>query len=74
MPKIAKKLDSQTGAMVEVRQRNDNQPPNSCFCYYCGCNIFKMKLEILIFRDRLGNLLKMRPSGVAELCKQEIPV
>jgi len=20
----------------KVRQRNDNQLPNSCFCYYCG--------------------------------------
>ncbi len=30
-------------------QRNDNQWPNSCFCYYCGPNIFNMKMETLNF-------------------------
>ena len=36
MIRIAEKLGFQMGALVEVRQRNDNQWPNSCFCYYCG--------------------------------------
>ena len=34
--KIAEKLGFQMGTLVEVSQRNDNQRPNSCFCYYCG--------------------------------------
>ena len=36
MQRIAEKLGFQMGTLVEVRQRNDNQWPNSCFCYYCG--------------------------------------
>ena len=36
MSRIAEKLGFQMGTLVEVRQRNDNQWPNSCFCYYCG--------------------------------------
>ena len=33
MPRIAKKLGFQMGTLVEARPRNDNQWPNSCFCY-----------------------------------------
>jgi len=33
---VAEKLDFQTGTLVEVRQRNNNQWPNSYFCDYCG--------------------------------------
>ncbi len=36
MKRIAEKHGFQMGTLVEVRQRNDNQWPNSCFCYYCG--------------------------------------
>jgi len=49
MRRIAEKLDFQMGIVVDVRQRNDNQRPNPCFRYYCGGNIFKMKLETLSF-------------------------
>ncbi len=31
MIRIAEKLEFQMGIIVEVRQRNDNQWPNSCF-------------------------------------------
>ncbi len=51
----------------EVRQRNDNQWPNSYFCHYCGWNIFKMKLESLSFRDSSGIQSEKRLSSVAEL-------
>ena len=55
------------GALVEVRQRNDNQYPNLWFCYYFGVNSLKMKLESSSFSDRFGILLEKRPSGVAGL-------
>ena len=51
----------------EVRQRDDNQWPNSCFGYYFGRNSFKIKLERWSFSDRFGILLEKRLSGVAEL-------
>ncbi len=34
--KHARYVTIQMGTLVEVRQRNDNQWPNSCFSYYCG--------------------------------------
>ncbi len=67
MIRIAEKLDFQMGTLAEVRQRNDNQWPNSCFGYYFGRNSLKMKLESLSFRDRFGILSEKRLSGVAEL-------
>ena len=67
MRNIAEKLGFQMGTLVGVRQRNDNQWPNSCFCHYCGWNIFKMKLETLNFWDQFDILLEKRLSGVAEL-------
>lgn len=36
MPRVAAKLAFPTGTLVEVRQRNDDQWPDSCFCYQCG--------------------------------------
>jgi len=32
---------------------------------FIGGNIFKMKLEMLVFRDRCDILLEKRPSGAA---------
>ena len=66
MPRVVEKPGFQTGSMVEVCQRNDNQLLNSCFCYYCGWNSFKMKLESVSFQDRLVILLEKRLGGVAE--------
>ena len=36
MIRIAEKVGFQTETPGEVRQRNDKQLLNSCFCYYCG--------------------------------------
>ena len=36
------------------------------FFDYCGWKNFEIRLKILIFKDRLGILLEMRFSGVAE--------
>lgn len=67
MIKIAEKLGFQMGTLVEVCQRNDSQWSNSCFCYYCGRNSLKMKLESLSYRDRFDILSEKRLSGVAGL-------
>ncbi len=67
MIRIAEKLGFQTGTLVRVRQRNDNQLLNSYFCCRCGRNSFKMKMESLSFRDIFDILLEKRLSGVAEL-------
>ena len=40
----------------EIRHRNDNQLLNSRFCCRCGYDIFEMKPESLIFRDRFYSL------------------
>ena len=67
MPRIAEKLGFQAETPGEVRQRNDNQLLNLCFCFYFSKNSLKMKLESLSFRDRFDTLSEKRLSGVAEL-------
>ena len=66
MPRIAEKLNFLTGAIVEVRHRIGNQPPNSYFCDHSGRRTFTKQPESLNLQDRLDILSKMRLSGVAE--------
>lgn len=40
---------------------------NLYFCHQCVLNIFKIKLDILSFRDRLYILLEKKLNGVIEL-------
>ena len=51
MLRIAEKLDFQTGTLAEVRQRNDNQPPNSRFPFLqlLWLKNFQNEVEILDF-------------------------
>ena len=48
------------GDGVGIHQINENQLPNSSFCYCYGYNVLKMKLEILSFQGICGILLEKR--------------